>query len=125
MKIKYPPSAIKKADNEIKALLQNIIDTKVGGTTRGGVKGAPRVLRKITGRLRTRIKPIIKVVDNELFIDVEVMEYYKWLDVGTKKIKTPWFLTAELTSDAIFLKSIEKLTAKGIAFTIEQDLKIT
>jgi hypothetical protein len=124
MKIKYPPNAIKKADKEIKETLQKIIDTKSGGTTRGGVKGPARKLNQISGNLRNKIKPIIGVKNNELFIDIEVMEYYKYLDVGTGKIKTPWFLTNELTNSAGFISAIERLTAKGIAFTLEQNLKI-
>lgn len=124
MKIKYPPNAIKKADKEIKEALQNIIDTKIGGTTREGRKGPARRLDKISGNLRNKIKPIIRVQNNELVIDVEVMEYYKYLDVGTDRIKTPWFLTEEFTSSPGFISAIERLTAKGIAFTLEKNLKV-
>lgn len=124
MKIKYPPNAIKKADKEIKETLQNIIETKIGGTTRGGNKAPARKLNQISGDLKNKIKPIIKVQSNELVIDVEVMEYYKYLDVGTDRIKTPWFLTEELVGSPGFIGAIERLTAKGIAFTIEKNLKI-
>jgi len=123
-KIKYPPSAIRKCDREVKALLQRIIDTKRGGTTVKGAKGPSRTLNQNTGDLRNKIKPVIKVVNNELVIDIEVVKYYQYLDTGTSKIKYPWFLTAELTSHIDFIKSIEVLTAKGIAFTLEQDLKV-
>jgi hypothetical protein len=124
MKIKYPPNAIKKADKEIKETLQNIIDTKIGGTTVKGRKGPAKKLNQISGNLRNKIKPIIRVQNNELVIDVEVMEYYKYLDVGTDRIKTPWFLTNELVESVGFISAIERLTAKGIAFTLEQNLKI-
>jgi hypothetical protein len=124
MKIKYPPNAIRKADKEIKETLQNIIDTKIGGTTVGGRKAPSRKLNKISGNLRNNIKPIIVVKNNELFIDVEVMEYYKWLDVGSSKIKNPWFLTEELVGSPGFISAIEVLMAKGIAFTLEKNLKV-
>lgn len=121
-KIKYPPSAIRKCDREIKALLQSIIDTKRGGTTVNGVKGQARTLNQNSGDLRNKIKPVIKVVNNELVIDLEVVKYYQYLDTGTSKIKYPWFLTDELTRHADFLSSIEVLTAKGIAYTINEDI---
>jgi len=121
-KIKYPPSAIRKCDREIKALLQKIIDTKKGGTTIEGQKGPARILNKNTGDLRKNIKPIIIVRNNELLIDIEVMSYYQYLDKGTNKIKNPWFLTDELIKDSRFLDSIAKLEAAGIAAYINDNI---
>jgi len=122
-KIKYPPSAIKRCNNEVKALLQKIIDTKKGGTTIGGEKGPARILNKNTGDLRNNIKPVIKVRNGELLIDVEVVKYYQYLDKGTDRIKNPWFLTDELTSHIEFLDSIGRLVAAGIAFEIKDNIK--
>jgi len=119
-KIKYSPSAIKKCDKEIKRILQSIIENKKGGTTKNGIIGPSRKLREISGDLKRNIKPIIKVVGNELLIDVEVMEYYQYLDLGTDRIKKPWFLTNELTSNKEFLMSIEKLVASGLALTMNK-----
>lgn len=121
-KIKYPPSAIKKCDKEIKDLLQKIIVTKSGGTTKNGNKGRARRLRKDTGELFRSIKPVIKVRNGELLIDIEVVKYYQYLDVGTEKIKYPWFLTDELIESAPFLDSIAKLEAAGISATIKEDI---
>lgn len=121
-KIKYPPSAIKKCDKEIKDLLQKIIVTKSGGTTIKGNKGRARRLRKNTGELFKSIKPVIKVRNGELLIDIEVVKYYQYLDVGTEKIKYPWFLTDELIESAAFLDSIAKLEAAGIVATIKEDI---
>jgi hypothetical protein len=123
-KIKYPPSAIKRCDKEIKDLLRKIIDTKKGGTTKDGRKAPSRKLKRDTGDLRRNIKPIIKVRRGELVIDIEVVEYYQYLDKGTDKIKHPWFLTDELTKHATFLESIKTLTTAGIIFTMNENLRV-
>lgn len=123
-KIKYPPNALRKADKEIKDLMKKIIETKRGGTTIKGAKGPSRTLNSISGDLKTRIKPVIKVKNGELVIDIEMVEYYQYLDKGTDRIKNPWFLTDELTSHIKFISSIEKLIAAGIAFSLKKDLKV-
>jgi hypothetical protein len=123
-KIKYPPSAIKRCDKKLKQLLQEVIDTKRGGTTIDGVKGPARVLNQNTGDLRNRIKPVIKVKGSELHIDMEVVKYYQYLDTGTSRIKNPWFLTEEFTNHDDFIKAIEELTAKGLAHTMARSLKM-
>lgn len=123
-KIKYPPSAIRRCDKELKDLLRRIIETKSGGTTIKGAKGPARRLNENTGDLKNKIKPVIKVINSELHIDIEVVKYYQWLDTGSSKIKYPWFLTKEFTTHPQFIKSIEVLTAKGIAFTMKENLKV-
>jgi hypothetical protein len=123
MKIKYPPSAIKRVDRELKDLMLNIIKTKRGGRTKGGKAAPATTLRRVTGNLQRQIKPVIKVKKNELVIDIEVVKYYQWLDEGSEKIKRPWFLTKEFTEHKKFLSSIEKLVALGIKTTIESEVK--
>jgi hypothetical protein len=124
-KIKYPPNAIKKCDAEIKLLMQLIIESKIGGTTINGSKGASRRLIMRTGKLLNSINPVIKVVNGELQIDIEVVKYYQYLDVGTTRIKNPWFLTNELMKNQKLLESIERLTEAGIEFTIADNLKVS
>lgn len=120
--IKYPPSAIRKCDREIKDLLTDIISTKTGGTTVKGQKGPSRKLRSNTGKLLDSIKPIIKVKGGELFIDIEVVKYYQYLDTGSINIKYPWFLTEELINSAAFLDSIAKLETAGIVAYINENI---
>lgn len=123
-KIKYPPSAIRRCDKALKDLMQKVIDTKKGGTTFEGVRGPARTLNRNSGELRNSIKPVIKVRNGELLIDIEVVKYYQYLDTGTERIKTPWFLTEEFTTHKDFIDAISELTAKGIAHTIASDLKV-
>ena len=123
-KIKYPSSAIRRCDKELKQLLQKVIDTKRGGTTVKGSKGSERTLNRNSGDLRNKIKPVIKVKGGELLIDIDVVEYYQYLDTGTDRIKNPWFLTEEFTNHVDFIAAISELTAKGIAHTISENLKI-
>jgi len=123
-KMKYPPSAIRKCDKEIKALLQRIIQTKKGGTTIKGNKGPARKLNlSDPSGLLDSVKPTIKVKNGELFIDIEVIKYYQYLDIGSPKIKNPWFLTDELTSNVEFLDSIGRLVAAGIALNVKDNIK--
>ena len=118
-KIKYPPSAIRKADKEIKKLMQDIIEKKMGGTTTKKKTTPKRTLNKVSGNLHRNVKPVIRAKSNgELFIDVEVMEYYQYLDEGTKRIKNPWFLTEELMNKSEFLDAITDLTREGFEETI-------
>ena len=107
--MKYKKSDIDKANRKIEALLLRVIETK-----RGGKFNKP--LNKITGNLRKNIKSIITVSNNKLYVDLEVMEYYQFLDEGTKRITKPWFLTEELTSSEEF----EEIIAELITDTIEE-----
>ena len=122
--IKYPPNAIKKCDEELKLLMQLVIQSKMGGTTEDGVKGPERKLNSISGNLLHNINPVIKVVDDKLTIDIEVVEYYQWLDTGSSKIKNPWFLTDEFIKNIKVVESIERLTKAGIEFTIQEMLNV-
>jgi hypothetical protein len=124
MTIKYPLNAIKKCDDEIKALLQKIIKEKIGGTTINGTKGPSRRLIMRSGDLLDSVNPVIKVVNDKLIIDIEVVKYYQWLDTGSRRIKNPWFLTEELEKNVEFIKSIERLVEIGIEFTLEDGLNI-
>ena len=115
LKIKYPPSAIKKADREIKELMIDIIKKKIGGTTTNGMKTQSRVLNKISGDLLKKIKPVIKVNKRtgEIEIVLEVMEYFQYLDEGTRRIKHPWFLTDDFMNRTEFLETIQNLFEVG------------
>lgn len=124
-KIKYPPNAIKKCDQEIKLIMELIIQSKMGGTTINGRKGPERRLVMRTGKLLNSINPVIKVVDGKVEIDIEVVKYYQYLDVGSEKIKNPWFLTKELESNVKVIDSIKRLVEAGLEFTIKESLKVS
>lgn len=122
--IKYPPNAIKKCDEELKILMQLVIQSKMGGTTVDGVKGAERRLESHTGNLLHNINPVIKVENGNLVIDIETIKYYQWLDTGSSKIKNPWFLTEEFTSNIKVIESIQRLVEIGIEFTLQESINI-
>jgi hypothetical protein len=122
--IKYPPNAIKKCDEELKILMQLVIQSKMGGTTVNGSKGPERRLNSISGNLLNNINPVVKVINDKLIIDLEVVEYYQWLDTGSSKIKNPWFLTDEFINNIKVVESIERLTKAGIEFTIQEMLNV-
>jgi hypothetical protein len=105
--IKYKKSELNKANLKIEKLLLRIIETK-----RGGKFNKP--LNKITGNLRKNIKSLIYESNNKLFIDLEVMEYYQFLDEGTRKITNPWFLTEELTNHEDFEEIVGELLRDSI-----------
>jgi hypothetical protein len=117
MKVKYAKKDLDQVNREVKDLMIKIITTKRGGTTVEGSKAASRTLNTNTGNLKRSVKPVVKPHpsgDGRLTINIEVIEYYQYLDEGTKRIKYPWFLTEELLNHIDFLKSIENLVAKGM-----------
>lgn len=122
--MKYPPNAIKKCDEELKILLELVIKSKMGGTTVDGRKGPEKRLESHTGNLLRNINPVIKVVNGELMIDIQVVDYYRWLDTGSSKIKNPWFLTEEFVNNIEVVESIKRLVAAGVKFTLEENLKM-
>jgi poly(3-hydroxyalkanoate) synthetase len=126
-KIKYPPSAVKRADKKLKALLLRIIETKKGGTTTGGKKTPSRTLNEDTGELKRSVKNagnIIEIKKGKIFIQIKVVEYYQYLDTGSKKIKNPWFLTEEFTNHKDFKEAIEELVAAGLENEIVEVLSV-
>lgn len=108
MKIKS--SAIRRANKDIKRILVKIIDTK-----RRSSDG--HTIQKRTGNLRKNIKPLIDIEGSELVVDIQVMEYYQYLDEGTRRIK-PWFLTEELFDNEEFQTILQNLVAEGIEGSI-------
>jgi hypothetical protein len=105
--IKYKKSELSKANRDIEKLLLKIIETKRGGKFN-------RPLNKITGNLRKNIKSLIYESNGNLYVDLDVMEYYQFLDEGTRRITNPWFLTEELTESDEFVEIVEGLIRDGI-----------
>lgn len=103
--LEYKRTALRKADRAVFLLVQEVIKTK-----RRDSDG--HTLQKRTGNLLSNIKPIFKVVGGELYVDIKVMEYYQYLDEGTKRIK-PWFLTEEILGHPKMSKVIKDLVGES------------
>jgi len=108
--MRFKNSEIRKANSKIKRILVSIIDSK-----RRSSDG--HTIRKRTGNLRRNIKPLIEVDSGELVVDIQVMEYYQYLDVGTRRIQ-PWFLTEELFENEDFQKVLQDLVGDAIESSI-------
>lgn len=89
-----------------------VIDTKKGGKSN-------RTIKKRTGKLRNSLKPILSVKGDGFELSIEAMDYYKFLDTGSKNIK-PWFLTKELTGSKEFKDIIEKCYQNALRNTINK-----
>lgn len=103
--LEYSKADLRKADREVFLLVQEVIKTK-----RRDSDG--KVLKKRTGNLLSNIKPVFKVKAGELYVDIKVMEYYQYLDEGTKRIE-PWFLTEEIMGDPKMSKIIKDLVGEA------------
>ena len=98
--------SINKANRKLYALIQRVILTK-----RRESDG--KVLKVRTGRLKRNIRPLLSIDnDNNLIVDMEVMEYYQYLDEGTRRIK-PWFLSEEIMDSEEFEEIVEDLYFEG------------
>lgn len=104
--IPWDKKQLNRANREAVKIIQRIIKTKSRSSD-------GKRIQKRTGNLLRNIKPIFKVKNNQLVIDVEVMEYYQYLDEGTRRIK-PWFLTEEIMEDEEFLEIIEDLATDSL-----------
>lgn len=101
-----------KLNKDVEKLIFNIIKTK-----RGGNKNRPA--RKITGKL-LKTKPIIKFDGKEISIDLDAVEYYQYLDEGTRKITKPFFYTKELIDSKEFYELLNDFFYKYYKEEIEE-----
>jgi hypothetical protein len=97
---------IKKYEKRIREIIRDTIKKKQRDAD-------GKVLERRTGNLRGRINPTITIDGNDLVLNVEVMEYYKYLDEGTKFIKK-WDLTDAFLDSKEFDKIMDDLYNKGI-----------
>lgn len=103
--LEYSKRDLRKADREVFLLVQEVIKTK-----RRDSDG--KTLKKRTGNLLSNIKPIFKVVNGDLSVSIKVMEYYQYLDEGTRRIE-PWFLTEEIMGHPKMTKIIKDLIGEA------------
>tara|TARA_R110000851_G_C12952231_1_gene553388 strand:- start:17 stop:352 length:336 start_codon:yes stop_codon:yes gene_type:complete len=101
---------IKKADLDaanakLKALVLKILKTKKGGNKNKTIKAD-------TGKLKRNLDAFVVVKKDGIYVNVDVVDYYKFLDQGSKTIKKPWFLTKEFTESKEFKQIITNLLTK-------------
>ena len=97
---------IKEANKKLDKLVKKIILNK-----RRKFDGHKLQVR--TGDLSTNIKSDIKIIDNNIIADVKVVDYFKWLDGGTKRIK-PWALSDAIMDDPDFEELLTPIITEQI-----------
>ena len=94
--------AINRANRKLYKLVRRVIRTKQRDSD-------GHILQVRTGRLSRNIRPVLSINDdNNLIVDMEMMEYYEWLDDGTRRIK-PWNLSEEIMDSPEMEEIIEEL----------------
>mgnify|MGYP003636841972 CR=1 FL=1 len=93
---------LKKANTKIQKILIKILNT-----ARGGIGGGTITSR--SGDLKNTTKSFLILSKDSLKLNIQTVDYYKFLDTGTKKIKKPWFFTDELTSNKQFKEIVADL----------------
>ena len=109
-KIKLSSVAKRKAEKELVILIRKVLENhKRSKKTYKGVN----TITKDTGNLFRNIKPILTLNNSVLNIDVQMMNYYQWLDAGTKDIE-PWFFTEEIMDSPELLEIMDELIFDGV-----------
>ena len=103
---------LKVLNDELVEVIERIIKTKKGGNRN-------RPARKITGKLRNS-KPIVEFDGKEFTFNLEVIDYYIYLDEGTKNIKKPFGYTESIINSADVRKLLEEFLLKYYRNKIEK-----
>ena len=110
-KVKLKSSQISKAKGQLKKLIEDILKThKRSKKTYKGVN----TLTKGTGNLFQQVQPEFSIKDGKIVMQVYMMDYYKYLDEGTKTIE-PWFFSEAIMDSA----EISKITENLVLGTVE------
>jgi len=108
--LKLDSIAKRRAEKKIAELILKILEkTQRSTPTYKGV----RTITKDTGNLFRNIKPKITINNKVLNVDVEMMNYYQFLDAGTTNIE-PWFFTEEIMDDPELLKIMDDLVYDSV-----------
>lgn len=114
MKIKVPNRLVNDAKKDLQKLIRKILEThRRSKKTYLG----KHTLTEQSGDLFRNIKPNFKLSGQKIIMEVQMMEYYKYLDEGTKHIE-PWFFSEEI----MMSDDIIKITEDVVGFTVEQTL---
>jgi hypothetical protein len=113
-KLKIKSKEISNAKRELQKLIENILKTheRSKPTTEG-----KKTLTKRSGNLFNQIKPSFSLSGDKVVMEVQMMEYYKYLDEGTKHIE-PWFFSEEIMDSS----KLEDITEKLVIGSIEETL---
>ena len=114
MKLKLPTRYVNQAKGDLIKLIKKILQTHPRATATYLGK---RTLTKHTGNLFKEIQPKFKINDKKVIIEVAMMDYYKFLDEGTKWIK-PWYFSEEIMNEA----DLTKISSDLVAFTVVETL---
>ena len=94
--------SINRANKRLYKLMRRIILTKQRDSD-------GHILRVRTGNLKRNIRPILSIDDNNnIVVDIETMDYFVYLDEGTRFIK-PWYLSEAVMDSEEFESIIEDL----------------
>lgn len=104
--------ALDKLNKEVTQEILKIINTKKGGKRN-------RPAKRDTGKLK-KIKSIVDFDGNNFSFDLSAIEYYKYLDQGTDKIKKPWFYTEEIIKSERINKLMNDFLANYFIEEIEK-----
>jgi hypothetical protein len=109
-KVKLKSSQVSKAKGQLKKLIEDILKNhKRSKKTYKGVN----TLTKGTGNLFREIQPNFVVKEGKIVMEVYMMDYYKYLDEGTKTIE-PWFFSEEIMDSAEISKITEDLVLGAV-----------
>jgi hypothetical protein len=103
------------AKRKITKLILNVLKTHRRGTPTK--KEGKWTITKRTGELFKNIKPEFKLESNDLTIEVNMMEYYEWLDGGTSKMDG-WFFSEEIMDSNEIIKIGEDLIGDTLESSI-------
>jgi len=109
-KVKLKAAQVSRAKGQLQKLIRKILEeTKRDKPTYKGV----RTITKGTGNLFREIQPNFVVKEGRIVMEVYMMDYYQWLDAGTKTID-PWFFSEEIMDSAEITKITEDLVLGAI-----------
>lgn len=108
--MKLKSKDISNAKTQLAKLIKRILKTHPRSKAKLNGK---HVVEKKSGDLFREIQPQFSIKDGKLIMEVRMMEYYKWLDEGTKNIEG-WYFSEEIMDS----KDIAKLTENLVQGTI-------
>lgn len=114
-RVKLKGPKVNKAKRKLRELILEVLKTHERG--KPVKRTGRRTITKDTGNLFKNIKPKFSMDGKELVMEVEMMEYYQWLDAGTKKIE-PWFFSEEIMDSQKLIDLSEELLGDTIEETI-------
>lgn len=114
-RVKLKGPKVNKAKRKLRELILEVLKTHE--RSKPVKRTGRRTITKDTGNLFRNIKPKFSMDGSQLVMEVEMMEYYQWLDAGTEKIE-PWFFSEEIMDSQKLIDLGEELLGDTIEETI-------